>query len=184
VFKSDCGTESNTEKEKGESSDSFKRACVNWGIGRELYTDSLKNIMVKCELVETKKDVWKVKNGIDWYVKEIEYADNEVSKLVIVQTTYGKDETVVYSFGTKGKKVEKVTVEEENKPPLEVSKKSLTLEQAQALAIVGKDGKIHRVKDMSEDELDYFTTYQKRPDLMEACKLELEERQKVANGEG
>lgn len=38
VWKEDCGTESNTEKEKGESSDSFKRACVNWGIGRELYT--------------------------------------------------------------------------------------------------------------------------------------------------
>lgn len=38
VSKSDCGTESYTEKEKGESSDSFKRACFNWGIGRELYT--------------------------------------------------------------------------------------------------------------------------------------------------
>ena len=38
VWKSDCGAESNTEKEKGEASDSFKRACVNWGIGRELYT--------------------------------------------------------------------------------------------------------------------------------------------------
>lgn len=38
VTKWDCGTESNTEKEKGEASDSFKRACVNWGIGRELYT--------------------------------------------------------------------------------------------------------------------------------------------------
>lgn len=38
VNKSDCGSESYTEKEKGESSDSFKRACFNWGIGRELYT--------------------------------------------------------------------------------------------------------------------------------------------------
>lgn len=38
VWKSDCGAESFTEKEKGEASDSFKRACVNWGIGRELYT--------------------------------------------------------------------------------------------------------------------------------------------------
>jgi len=38
VWKDDCGTESNTEKEKGEASDSFKRACFNWGIGRELYT--------------------------------------------------------------------------------------------------------------------------------------------------
>ena len=38
VSKEDTGTESNTEKEKGLASDSFKRACVNWGIGRELYT--------------------------------------------------------------------------------------------------------------------------------------------------
>ena len=38
VWKDDCGSESYTEKEKGEASDSFKRACFNWGIGRELYT--------------------------------------------------------------------------------------------------------------------------------------------------
>lgn len=38
VWKSDCGAESYTEKEKGEASDSFKRACFNWGLGRELYT--------------------------------------------------------------------------------------------------------------------------------------------------
>ena len=38
IWKDDCGTESNTEKQKGEASDSFKRACFNWGIGRELYT--------------------------------------------------------------------------------------------------------------------------------------------------
>ena len=38
ISKSDVGTKSNTEAEKGEASDSFKRACFNWGIGRELYT--------------------------------------------------------------------------------------------------------------------------------------------------
>lgn len=38
VSKQDVGTESSTEKEKGQASDSFKRACFNWGIGRELYT--------------------------------------------------------------------------------------------------------------------------------------------------
>lgn len=38
VRKQDVGTESNTEKEKGQASDSFKRAGTNWGIGRELYT--------------------------------------------------------------------------------------------------------------------------------------------------
>ena len=38
IWKEDCGTESNTEKEKGEASDAFKRAGFRWGIGRELYT--------------------------------------------------------------------------------------------------------------------------------------------------
>ena len=38
VAKQDVGTMSNSEKEKGQASDSFKRACFNWGIGRELYT--------------------------------------------------------------------------------------------------------------------------------------------------
>lgn len=38
ISKEDVGTESNTEAEKGQASDSFKRANFNWGIGRELYT--------------------------------------------------------------------------------------------------------------------------------------------------
>ena len=37
VWKSDTGSESNVEKEKGQVSDAFKRACVQWGIGRFLY---------------------------------------------------------------------------------------------------------------------------------------------------
>lgn len=37
IWKEDTGTESFTEAEKGLASDSFKRACFNWGIGRELY---------------------------------------------------------------------------------------------------------------------------------------------------
>lgn len=38
VSKQDVGTESYTEKEKGQASDAFKRACFNLGVGRELYT--------------------------------------------------------------------------------------------------------------------------------------------------
>lgn len=53
VYRSDCGTESNTEKEKGEASDSFKRACVNWGIGRELYTSPF--IYIKGNVTKTKE---------------------------------------------------------------------------------------------------------------------------------
>lgn len=39
IWKEDCGAESNTEKEKGEASDAFKRTmAINWGLGRCLYT--------------------------------------------------------------------------------------------------------------------------------------------------
>ena len=38
IAKQDVGTTSYAEKEKGQASDSFKRACFNWGVGRELYT--------------------------------------------------------------------------------------------------------------------------------------------------
>ena len=37
VGKEDTGTESMSDAQKGLASDSFKRACFNWGIGRELY---------------------------------------------------------------------------------------------------------------------------------------------------
>lgn len=38
VAKQDVGTTGYAEKEKSQASDSFKRACFNWGIGRELYS--------------------------------------------------------------------------------------------------------------------------------------------------
>lgn len=41
IWKEDCGTESNTEKEKGEASDAFKRAGFRWNIGVELYDSPL-----------------------------------------------------------------------------------------------------------------------------------------------
>jgi hypothetical protein len=47
VWKSDCGTESNVEKQKGEASDSFKRAAVMWGVGRFLYSKKIVKLPVK-----------------------------------------------------------------------------------------------------------------------------------------
>jgi len=47
VFKSDCGTESNVEKQKGEASDAFKRAAVMWGVGRFLYSKKIIKLPVK-----------------------------------------------------------------------------------------------------------------------------------------
>lgn len=83
VSKQDVGVESYTEKEKGQASDAFKRACFNWGIGRELYT---------CPFVwiNLSKDEWKVgTNGKKYpkpqfFVKDIQYQDGKVVSLVIV----------------------------------------------------------------------------------------------------
>jgi hypothetical protein len=47
VWKSDCGTESNMEKVKGEASDAFKRAAVQWGIGRFLYSLGVVKLKVR-----------------------------------------------------------------------------------------------------------------------------------------
>ncbi len=47
VWKGDCGTESNVEKQKGEASDAFKRAGVMWGIGRFLYSKTIVKLPVK-----------------------------------------------------------------------------------------------------------------------------------------
>jgi len=56
VSKEDCGTESNTEAEKGLCSDSFKRACSNWGFGRELYTAPFIWVPAeKIKMVDTEK---------------------------------------------------------------------------------------------------------------------------------
>lgn len=57
IWKQDVGTESNTEKEKGQASDAFKRACFNWGIGIELYEYPL--IQIKLEDSEFDKSTFK-----------------------------------------------------------------------------------------------------------------------------
>jgi len=51
VWKSDCGTESNVERQKGEASDAFKRAAVMWGIGRFLYSKKI----IKLDVVKNNK---------------------------------------------------------------------------------------------------------------------------------
>jgi len=85
VSKEDTGTESFTEKEKGLASDSFKRACFNWGIGRELYTAPLIWIKAKDCKIEQKAD--KGKNKFTCYdkfaVSKIDYIDRKISNLEI-----------------------------------------------------------------------------------------------------
>ena len=62
VWKWDAGTESFTEKQKGEASDSYKRAGFNWGIGRELYDYPVIKIQLQKSADESKP-----KNG-EWFI--------------------------------------------------------------------------------------------------------------------
>ena len=86
VFKSDCGTESNTEAQKGEASDSLKRACFNWGIGRELYTAPFAWIPAeKCNIAEGKNGS---KQCFDKFVVEKIIIENkQITALAIWNTT-------------------------------------------------------------------------------------------------
>ena len=90
ISKQDVGTESNTEKEKGQVSDSFKRACFNLGIGRELYSSPF--IWIPSSMGYTKYEKFEV--------KEIGYnEDREINMLVIVDSK-GKE---CFKFGKKTK---------------------------------------------------------------------------------
>lgn len=77
VTKWDCGKESYTESEKGEASDSFKRACFNWGIGRELYTAPNMFVFAKdLKTLEQQGNKWTCKDSFK--VTKIEYVDNKI----------------------------------------------------------------------------------------------------------
>lgn len=96
ISKMDVGTESYTEKEKGQASDSFKRACVSIGIGRELYTAPF--IWVSSSKVNIQKRGDKFYTYDKFTVKAISYNDNrEIVGLVILN----QDGKAVYSLNSR-----------------------------------------------------------------------------------
>ena len=100
VSKEDTGTESNTEREKGLASDSFKRACFNWGIGRELYS---------APFIWIKRGDFTFKDGkcYDRFtVKGIGYTNGVITGLEIMNQALNR---IVYSWG-------KITEEAPEKP--------------------------------------------------------------------
>lgn len=84
VSREDCGVESNTEAEKGESSDAFKRACFNWGIGTELYTGP------RISVTKEDKDIWNNKVTMTFSVKEMTVNDNKKITHLVIVDKWGK----------------------------------------------------------------------------------------------
>lgn len=133
VGKSDCGSESNIEAEKGESSDAFKRAGFMWGIGRELY--SAPQIWVDASI-----------SPYSLYVEKIGYNDeNEINELVICSKT--KDKPVVV-FSMSAGKVEKTKSEEKLEDTIkkEFNGKEIPTDEEV------KAGLIARIRELKGDE--------------------------------
>jgi hypothetical protein len=89
ISKEDTGTESYTEKEKGLASDSFKRACFNWGIGRELYTAPFIWIPAEhCTALRPNKDRWQCYDTFE--VQKIIIEKKKIVALAIKNTKTNK----------------------------------------------------------------------------------------------
>lgn len=124
VSKQDVGVESFTEKEKGQASDSFKRACVNWGIGRELYTAPF--IWVNHAEKESYQKNGKWQTYQSYHVTEIGYnADGEIKQLTIADSR-GNER---YRYGKKN------TAQPAQKPQAPAPQPQLTKEQMEKIVI-------------------------------------------------
>lgn len=88
ISKEDTGTESFTEKEKGLASDSFKRACFNWGIGRELYTAP--SIWISADKVNLNQKNGKYTTYDKFVVEAIRYDDKRQISALSIKNQAGK----------------------------------------------------------------------------------------------
>jgi len=115
--KEDTGTESNTEQQKGLASDSFKRACFNWGIGIELYDYPVIQIKlngggdkpngVEWYLNEKKKDNWgnpKPSQGYEFKLKEWEWFNVFDGKKITYLAAKDQNKNLRFEWGTRPKK--------------------------------------------------------------------------------
>lgn len=177
VYRSDCGTESNTEKEKGEASDSFKRACVNWGIGRELYTSPF--IYIKGNVTKNERTGKFVPTFKSIKVVEIGYSedDKRITRLVI-----SGDGDIIFEHGRKSaQSVQSATQAEpaadraEKSEPARETRHSapMTLEEARER----KTTKGVRYAELPEEQLRWIIDNAKNADNVEAARLVLKDRE-------
>lgn len=154
VWKQDVGVESYTEKEKGEASDSFKRACFNWGIGRELYTAPFIWINAGNVNLEDGRDGKKTTRD-RFRVTNIAYTDGKITALKIVNASMGNK--VVFTLGNTAGQAEEERIRKEvgSQKIDEVKINSLLHEIAKAEVKLDKIlefYKIDSIADMNEQQ--------------------------------
>lgn len=131
IAKQDVGTVGNYEKEKSQASDSFKRACVNWGIGRELYSAPF--IWIPSANAEIKKKDGKLYCNDHFSVSSITYsADREIIALSITNDSQNGKEA--YKFQPKSTQDKPAKVAEKaEKGTIGSPKDAITSRQLQTL---------------------------------------------------
>ena len=112
ISKEDTGTESNTEKEKGLASDSFKRACFNWGIGRELYTAPF--IWIPAEKCNIKENRGRPACYDRFTVKGIGYTDGVITGVEIKNQATGK---ICFKWGEISEEAPEKPEQPDDEPP-------------------------------------------------------------------
>jgi len=103
VYKSDCGSESNIEAAKGESSDSLKRAAFQFGLGRELYTAP------DIEIDLDEKDFFneKISQFIEFKVTDIAYKEDGTICYLVINKINGNKTEPCFIWGNRADAVEK-----------------------------------------------------------------------------
>ena len=109
VSKQDVGTESYTEKEKGQASDSFKRACFNWGIGRELYT-APSFIWINADLYKKADKGGKPTTYDKFSVESMTVENHKITGLTIKNLSTNK---IVYTYGSQAKQTSESRIKKE-----------------------------------------------------------------------
>jgi hypothetical protein len=153
ISKQDVGTKSATEEEKGQASDSFKRACFNLGIGRELYT---------APTIWVRNGDYKANEKGGTYdkfqVSDIGYdKEGNINKLSIKNVKLNK---VVFTYGIEHVEGEVVKKEKKEVIPgypardkmLEVAKKHYP-EGSEVLNILLQATGAEKIDDLTEEQL-------------------------------
>lgn len=168
VWKSDTGTESNMESQKGEASDAFKRAGFRWGIGRELYSAPRITVLAdKCSI--------KQKNGkyvcYDMFrVTDMEVSGGRISRLEVANMS--RKGAIV--FGTAAKRQEQQPADD----ALLAARKRL-IEAEKQFCVKNRDylnsQGITTVKEFHDSRVKTRTDYAETPDVLDNIAYELRE---------
>ena len=163
ITKWDCGAKSNTEKEKGEASDSFKRACVNWGIGRELYTAPFIYIKGNTQKNSKGKDVPTFRR---LEISKIEYENGKITQLEILG-----DGMLIFTYGKKGAHTQNDEHKIQPKQQVE-NKDELTIDKAYGLTTT--KGKMYG--ELSDNQLQYIVDKSVSAMYRKAAQMILDDR--------